>query len=353
MELAACTGTLPYAWYVDEAVARLEQERIFRRTWQYVGHTGQAPEPGTFFAARCGDVPVLVTRARDGRLRAFLNVCRHRGSQLVDGEGRRATIQCPYHAWTYDLDGSLRKAPRADVEPGFSTDGLGLVALAVETWGPFVFVNPDADAPPLAETLQELPELIAGAGVDVDALAFHARAESSYAANWKICCENYLECYHCQVAHPGLVEVLDVSKEAYLLDESRWFSTQVGPLRDDAAASAFDPRGEIPRGQFHFLFPNATINISPGRPNLSIGPVLPDGATRSTRFLDYFFAPGVEETWIREFLAWDDQVGAEDTALVERVQRGVAAGMLEGGVLLPESERLIAHFDRFVTDALA
>jgi choline monooxygenase len=144
-----------------------------------------------------------------------------------------------------------------------------------------------------------------------------------------------------------------VSQEAYLLDESRWFSTQVGPLRDDAAASAFDPRGEIPRGQFHFLFPNATINISPGRPNLSIGPVLPDGATRSTRFLDYFFAPGVEETWIREFLAWDDQVGAEDTALVERVQRGVAAGMLGGGVLLPESERLIAHFDRFVTEALA
>ena len=83
------------------------------------------------------------------------------------------------------------------------------------------------------------------------------------------------------------------------------------------------------------------------------GPVLPDGARRSTRFLDYFFAPGVEETWIRQFLAWDDQVGAEDTALVERVQRGVAAGMLEGGVLLAESERLIAHFDRFVTHALA
>jgi len=353
VELAARTGTLPYAWYVDEAVARLEQERIFRRTWQYVGHAGQAPEPGTFFAARCGDVPVLVTHARDGRLRAFLNVCRHRGSQLVDGEGRRAAIQCPYHAWTYDLDGSLRKAPRADVEPGFSTDGLGLVALAVETWGPFVFVNPDPDAAPVAETLQELPELVAAAGVDVDALAFHARAESSYAANWKLCCENYLECYHCQVAHPGLVEVLDVSKEAYLLDESRWFSTQRGPLREDAAGSAFDPRGEIPRGQFHFLFPNATLNISPGRPNLSIGPVRPDGATRSTRFLDYFFVPGVEETWIRQFLAWDDQVGAEDTALVERVQRGVAAGMLEGGVLLAESERLIAHFDRFVTEALA
>ena len=352
MEVAAGTRTLPYGWYVDDAIARLEQERVFRRTWQYVGHTGRAPEPGTYFAGRCGDVPVLVAHARDGVLRAFLNVCRHRGSQLVDAEGRRATIQCPYHAWTYDLDGTLRKAPRADLEPGFSTDGLGLVRLALDTWGPFVFVNPDADAAPLADTLQELPELVASAGVDVDAIVFRSRAESAYAANWKICCENYLECYHCQVAHPGLVEVLDVSRDAYRLDESRWFSTQVGPVRTDPSGS-FDPRGEVARGQFHFLFPNVTINIAPGRPNLSIGPVLPDGPTRTTRFLDYFFAPDADEGWIREFLAWDDQVGAEDTALVERVQRGVAGGMLDGGVLLPESERLIAHFDRLVADALA
>ncbi|MGE5689186.1 MAG: aromatic ring-hydroxylating oxygenase subunit alpha [Pseudomonadota bacterium] len=352
METAAGTGTLPYAWYVDGAVARAEQERIFRRTWQYVGHAGQAPDPGTFFSGRCGDVPVLVTRARDGRLRAFLNVCRHRGSLLVDGEGRRATVQCPYHAWTYDLDGTLRNAPRAAAEPGLSTDGLGLVALALDTWGPFVFVNPDVDAAPLAETLEDLPELVAAAGLDVHALAFHHRAETAYDANWKLCCENYLECYHCQVAHPGLVEVLDVAPDAYQLDERRRFSTQVGPVRADTSG-AFDPHGEIARGQFHFLFPNVTINLAPGRPNLSIGPVLPDGATRATRFLDYFFAPSVDDAWIEEFLAWDDRVGAEDTTLVERVQRGVRSGMLDGGVLLPRSERLVAHFDRLVADALA
>jgi phenylpropionate dioxygenase-like ring-hydroxylating dioxygenase large terminal subunit len=352
MATVAGSGTLPFAWYVDEEVARREQEAIFRRAWQYVGHSGQAPEPGSFFAGRCGDVPVLVTRARDGVLRAFLNVCRHRGSLLVEGEGRRATVQCPYHAWTYELDGTLRRAPRTEREPGFVADGLGLRPLAVGTWGPFVFVNPDAEAAPLADTLADLPALVARAGVDVDALAFHGRTESTYAANWKVCCENFLECYHCQVAHPGLVEVLDVSPDAYALSESGSFSTQVGPLRDDAAASAFDPRGEVPRGQFHFLLPNVTINISPGRPNLSVGPVLPDGPRRTTRFLDYFFAPDVEESWIREFLAWDGQVGAEDTVLVERVQRGVASGLLEGGVLLPESERLIAHFDRFVTERL-
>jgi choline monooxygenase len=200
--------------------------------------------------------------------------------------------------------------------------------------------------------LGDLPELVADAGVDVDALVHHSRATSTAAANWKVCCENYLECYHCRVAHPGLVEVLDVAPEAYGLDESRWFSTQVGPVRDDPRG-AFDPRGDVPRGQFHFLFPNLTINIAPGRPNLSLGPVLPDGPGRTTRFLDLFFGPGVDEGWIAEFLAWDAQVGVEDTALVERVQRGLGSGLLAGGVLLPESERLIAHFDRLVADALA
>lgn len=351
MATAAGTGTLPYAWYVDPDVERREQERIFRRTWQYVGHAGQAPEQGTWFTGRCGDVPVLVTRARDGVLRAFLNVCRHRGSLLAEGAGRRATVQCPYHAWTYELDGTLRSAPRVPQEGGVDTEALGLVPLALDRWGPFVFVNPDPGASPLADTLGDLPELVAGAGVEVDALVWHSRATSTYAANWKVCCENYLECYHCRVAHPGLVEVLDVSPGAYGLDASRWFSTQVGPLREDAAAG-FDPHGDVPRGQFHFLFPNATINLAPGRQNLSIGPALPDGPERTTRFLDYFFAADVDEAWIAEYLAWDDQVGAEDAALVERVQRGLRSGLLDGGVLLPESERLIAHFDRLVVDAL-
>ena len=334
METAAGTSTLPYAWYLDDAVARLEQERIFRRSWQYVGHTGRH---------RAGDVlrvalrrrAGLVTRAReDGRLRAFLNVCRHRGTLLVEGEGRRATIQCPYHAWTYELDGRLRTAPRADVEGGLDLEALGLVPLAVGTWGPFVFVNPDARAAPLEETLGELPELVAAAGVDVDELVFHSRATSNVAANWKVLREP-----------PRVLPLSGRAPRArrghrrrprvVRLDESRWFSTQIGPVRPDARG-AFDPHGEIARGQFHFLFPNLTINIAPGRPNLSLGPVLPEGTGRTSRFLDYFFGPGVAEAWIAEYVAWDDQVGAEDTALVERVQRGLGSGLLEGGVLLPE-----------------
>src|SRR5438876_8768815 len=116
----AAARTLPWSWYSDPEVLRREQERIFRRAWQYVGHAGRVAEVGERFAAWAGEVPILVVRAEDG-ISAFLNVCRHRGSLLVEGDAAGKTIQCPYHAWTYGLDGSLRAAPRSEREPGFDT----------------------------------------------------------------------------------------------------------------------------------------------------------------------------------------------------------------------------------------
>lgn len=344
-EEEARQSTLPYRWYRDPAVHEAEQDSVFGRRWQYAGHIGQLPGPSTVATADAGTLPVILTRD-DDRIAAFVNVCRHRGSRLVSEDGRRATIQCPYHAWTYGLDGELRAAPRSASEPDFDPSALGLRPLAVDRWGPFLFVNPDVGAGPLGETLGSLPELVAAAGVDVDALRFHSRSESSYEANWKICCENFLECYHCQIAHPGIVDVLDVSEDGYRLDEDRWFSSQYGQVRAEWKG-AFNPVGAVPHGQFHFLYPNVTINISPGSPNISIGPVIPESPTRTRRFLDYFFHPDAEEGWIRDMMEWDDQVGREDTALVENVQAGVGSGGVERGVLF-QSERLIGHFDRLL-----
>lgn len=189
MATAGTTRTLPWSWYTDPAVLQLEQERILRRFWQYAGRTDEVAEPGSFSATRVGDVPVVLVRDEEGALRAFLNVCRHRGSLVCEGSGRRSTLQCPYHAWTYGLDGRLLSAPRAAREGGIDTEELGLVPLRLETWGPFVFVNPDHDAAPLSELLEDIPERIAAAGVDVDALRFLQRSESEISANWKICAE--------------------------------------------------------------------------------------------------------------------------------------------------------------------
>src|ERR687897_957031 len=325
--------TIPFDWYSDPAALRLERERIFRRVWQYAGRADQVAEPGAFFTCDLGGVPIVVVRDDTGGLRAFLNVCRHRGSLVCEGEGRRASLQCPYHAWTYGLDGSLRAAPRSDRVPGFD--------------------NPDADAEPLAETLAELPELLGASGLDVDSLRFLKRASGpEYAANWKVCTENFLECYHCQVAHPGFSKVVDVSVDAYVLEESTRFSTQYGPVRESWQGD-FDPRGPIERGQFHFVWPNLTINVMPGHANLSIGPIVPTGPETTTRRLDYFVGPDVDGAWIAEMLEFDDQVGAEDRVLVERVQKGLRGGGVEHGRLMGESERLIAHFQALLLDALA
>ena len=345
------TRTLPWSWYVDPAALQLEQERIFHRFWQYVGRTDEIAESSSYHTTRAANVPVLLVRDAEGELRAFLNVCRHRGSVVAHGESARETLQCPYHAWTYGLDGRLLRAPRAEREGGIEV-GLGLVPLGLGTWGPFVFVNPDLDAPPLAEYLEDLPERVAEAGIDVDGLRFVRRTEAEYGANWKICVENFLECYHCPVAHPGFSKVLDVSPDAYLLETSRWRGAQYSPPRPEQRG-AYDPAGVLGRGQFHFVFPNTVVNVMPGRPNISIGPVVPLAPERTYRFLDYLVAPDASEEWLEEMLAFDAQVGAEDRELVERVQARVRSGLLEEGRLLPESERLVEHFQSLVVEALA
>jgi phenylpropionate dioxygenase-like ring-hydroxylating dioxygenase large terminal subunit len=330
--------TLPWAWYTDLEILRREQELIFRRAWQYAGPAERIAEPKSFLTCQAGDLPVVVVCDEDSDLRAFVNVCRHRGSIVMDGHGRRATLQCSYHAWTYGLDGTLKAAPRADREPEFDSSGLSLLPVSVGTWGPFVFVHPDAEAPPLADTLARLPELVP----DLDSLRFHHRAEYELAANWKIACENFLECYHCPVAHPGFSAVVDVDADAYTLEDNETFWSQYARLREDRAAA----------GQFHLLFPNVKMNVYPGPPNLSIGPVLPAGPDRTLGYLDYFFPEGADEAWIEELVAFDDQVGREDAKLVESVQRGVRSGAIEHGRLLPQSEQLVAAFQRRVLETL-
>ena len=328
--------TYPWRWYSDPAVLAAERERIFRAAWHYVGHAGRLPEPSSYFACTTGGLPVVVTRDGDGELRAFLNVCRHRGSEIVGGAGQRETLQCPYHAWSYGLDGELRSAPRAEREDGFDASGLGLVPLSLDRWGPFIFVGSGPQSPPPSELLAavRLP-------FDPDELVFHERVGYALEANWKIAVENYLECYHCAVAHPGFSCLVDVDPAAYVLEGDGPVWSQYGTGRDGTGTCVF-----------HLVWPALKINVYPGFANLSIGPVWPETPGRTAGFLDYFFAPDVDDAWATELIAFDDQVGLEDTALVESVQRGVAGGLVERGRLLPESERLIASFQAKVTASL-
>lgn len=341
--------TLPAAWYTDPAYFAREQERIFRRSWQYVGLTEQVARSGDFFTARTGDVPVIVTRDQQGMLRAFVNVCRHRGSQLVNVEqGNRATLQCGYHAWTYNLDGSLRAAPGMRDEPDFDMTCYALVPVQVEAWGPFIFVNPDRDGPSLASVLGELPALVDATGLRLDGIRRKVRRTYDIAANWKVVVDNYLECYHCPVAHPGFSDLIDL--KSYAVNEYEYFSTQAGPPTESARkgkAGLYDISGEVKAGFYAFLWPNFTLNIYPGPGNVSLNLFLPVDTNRTLAIYEYCFADAVPQQEIDEFTRFIDQVQEEDVVLCESVQRGLRSGFFERGRLM-RSERALAHFQKLV-----
>jgi choline monooxygenase len=346
--------SLPASWFTDPAIYALERERIFRHTWQYVGRTEQVAEVGDYFTATVGDIPIVVVRTPDG-LRALVNVCRHRRHQVMAGEGNKKVFQCPYHAWTYELDGRLRAAPRSEREESFRKEDYPLLTAQVDTWGRWIFVNPDPSPPPLAEILGDLPQIIAGSGLDPAGLKLWRREEWTSGANWKVLIENFLECYHCVVQHPGFAAVIDVRPDMYSLRAHQWFSSQVGPVRATPAGKTapYDACGEVVESQFLYLWPNFTISINPGQPNLSVDVWIPDGPARTRGYSEHYFGPNVSEEWAEEMIAFNAQVGAEDDALTDSVQCGLQAGIPAQGRFLLNSEHLIAHFQRLVLDALS
>jgi choline monooxygenase len=341
-------SVLPWDWYRDPRVLEVEERRLFRPSWQYIGPLECLRRPGDHVVGRVSRAPVVVVRGGDGELRGFLNVCRHRGSVVVSADGNAPRLRCPYHAWTYDLDGSLRSAPQCGAEIEAELGELGLVPVRAAAFGPFVFASTAADGPPLEEVVGDLAEVVAGVGLDLGGLRRRQRFDYALAANWKIHLENYLECYHCPVAHPGLSAVLEVGPGRYELTVTPHRLSHRAPVRRAAGFAA----GSVTAGSYHLLLPNVKINVNPGRQNLSIGPVYPDGVGRTVGFLDYYFGADADEAWIEQMMAFDTEVGDQDAALVAAAQAGVAGSWIDRGRILPQ-ERLLADFQRYVLAACA
>ncbi len=354
-------STLPARCYTDEAIFELERERILRRSWLYAGRADQVAGPGDFFTTSIAGMPFIVVRDGNGEINAFVNVCRHRGTILLEGHGSRSTIQCPYHAWTYGLDGSLRGAPRSERDSGFDRAALSLIRAQVGLWGPLIFLNPDLTAPPLEDALGPLPEIVKGSGIDFDRLHFFERASYGegfeIAANWKLVIENGLECYHCSVTHPGLSQLIDVGEDEFALEAYDLVSVQRGRVRQSALARSgvdgfYRARGEVSESQVFFLWPYFTLNTWPGRENMFVLLFEPVSVDRTRVLMDFFFAEDVAEDEAREMVDFLNLVGHEDQEIVEKVHKGLASGLLDHGNLLPRSERLIQWFQQLVSAGL-
>lgn len=348
---------LPAKWYTEPAILDIEIEHVFRRTWQYVACTQEVDNVGDFVTSYVGNVPVVVVRNQSG-VAAFINVCRHRRHEVMKGCGNSKVMQCRYHAWTYDLQGQLQAAPRSDREADFNIGEYPLVALKVDSIGPFLFVNFDSGAKPIDSYFENVLNQIASAGIDVDNLSLYSKTEWATDANWKSLLENFLECYHCQIAHPGFSAAIDVDQDNYQLKTEDWHSVQIGEVRASAIEGtakikAYDPRGSVTQAQYHYLWPNLTISINPGFPNLSIDVWNPDGPNHSKGYSSQFFAPGVDEKWAKELVEFNQQVGREDDELTSSVQRGLIGGIPSEGRLLLNSEKLILHFQKLLLRELS
>jgi phenylpropionate dioxygenase-like ring-hydroxylating dioxygenase large terminal subunit len=212
--------TLPPWCYTSEAFYRREVERIFRKVWNFVGSADQVAKPGDYFTLAFAGVPTIILRGENGTLRAFANSCRHRGSELLSGKGNCRLIVCPYHSWSYKLDGSLNAAPEMQQTRGFDPSRHGLVPLRLESWGGFLFLNFDDNAEDLRSYLGDLPERMAP--YRLEEMACVRRREYEMACNWKLFVENAKESYHIATVHRSTINKYASARMAgYWVEESR------------------------------------------------------------------------------------------------------------------------------------
>jgi choline monooxygenase len=346
-------STIPARLYNDPVYLELERERIFAHTWQLVGRTEQVSEHGRFFTATVGNDSIVVLRDGD-TLRGFYNVCLHRAGPVASGCGKRNTLQCRYHGWTYTLDGTLKHAPEMEGVQNFRPDEMHLVPVAVATWGPLVFVNLDGKAPPLLDVLEDIPRRVAP--FHCEEMQYVTRKTWDIACNWKIYVDNYLEGYHLPVVHPGLHKELDY--DAYRVEPHRYFSIQHAPLRPVHGGNPdrrYDPaKTDVAEAVYVWLFPNTMLNVYMGQMQTNV--VIPIGHDRCRVEFEWYAASlpanaATDAEWTK-LLAFSDEIQDEDIEVCEAVQRNLRSRVYDRGRYSAKRENGVHHFHSLLHEFL-
>jgi choline monooxygenase len=313
--------TITASWYVDERVAELERQTVFGGTWQVVARAEQLHDPGAFVTTELAGEPLVIVRGHDNQLRAFYNVCRHHAAAVVTEEqGTAAILRCPYHGWSYGLDGSLKGAPEFEGVCGFDRAQNGLLPVQVEQWEQFVLVNLDANAEPLPIFLGALAKRVAP--LNVGSLKFFERRTYSLNCNWKVFVDNYLDGgYHVPHLHKALNSVLEYKQ--YTIECEDRYCLQSSPMvaSDHDAATAATRTGD--RAWYFWQYPNFMINLYHGYMDTNL--VLPDGVDRCNVIFDFYFDDVSEAAAERnrQSIAVGERVNDEDVGICEAVQRGL------------------------------
>ncbi|HVX38421.1 MAG TPA: aromatic ring-hydroxylating dioxygenase subunit alpha [Gemmatimonadaceae bacterium] len=346
-------STIPARLYVDPVYLELERERVFAHTWQLVGRVEQVAESGQFFTAEIGNDSIVVLRDGD-TLRGFYNVCLHRAGPVAHGCGKRQTLQCKYHGWTYSLRGELLRAPEMEGVERFTPEDMRLRSVAVDTWGPLVFANLDGKAAPLAEYLEDIPARVAP--FRCESMRYVMRKEYELACNWKVYVDNYLEGYHIPVVHPSLHKELDY--DSYRVEPHRYSSIQHAPLRAATSPGVerrYDPaKADVPEAVYGWLFPNIMLNVYLGQMQTNV--VLPVAHDRTVVVFEWFASnppadPATDDEWSR-LVAFSDEIQDEDVEICETVQRNLRSRVYDRGRYSAARENGVHHFHSLLHEFL-
>ena len=354
--------SLPAWTYSDPEFFEAEVARVIRPSWQVVCHVSDVAEPGDFHTLDYVGESVVVVRDREGSLNAFTNVCRHRGARLLDGpSGCAKKLVCPYHAWTYDLDGRLTGVPLRESYGAIDTGRLGLSPVELEIWRGFIFVRLEGDGPSVADMMAPYDAEVAPYRFD-DLRAFGRVTLRPRRVNWKNVGDNYSDGLHIAVAHPGLKRLMG---NGYGVEASAHVDKMWGPILDRLSANPSErayqrllpdvphlPADRQRLWTYFKLWPNIAFDIYPDQ--VDFMQWLPVSPTQTLiREIAYALPDGRREMKAARYLNWriNRQVNAEDTQLIERVQDGMASESFTVGPL-GQTEVALRHFCRKIRHAI-
>lgn len=329
--------TIPSTWYTSEAFLKFEQQVLFPQFWQLGVHDSQLPEQGDMDSFEVAGEPVLMVRDANRQIRAFYNVCRHRGGPVAVKKGTTSVLQCRYHGWTYLLDGSLRGVPQFNRVDLFDKKDFGLQPVETGSWQGLHFLRLEDQGPSLVKLLEGITDRIAP--IDLTDYRYHSSATYTIDCNWKVYVDNFLEGYHIPIVHPELSKLLDYRE--YVTETADWHSLQYSPFREgenmygEAEGKAF----------YYFLFPNMMLNILPNR--LQTNVIRPVTAGKTEVEFHYFYTDLQSERMQRIIagdIAYSEQLQQEDIEICEQVQRGLRSRAYHKGRFSVEREEGVYHF---------
>jgi Rieske 2Fe-2S family protein len=357
---SAFERSLPRDAYLSEQFFERERERLFFREWFYAGRAEALAQPGDYLLADVAGESAIVVRTRAGELRAHYNVCRHRGSRLALGDAQpaacaalrptdtfRGAIACPYHAWTYELDGAVRHAPFLGESDQFFKEEFALHPIGVEIWGGFIFLNlSPAEARARGQTLARQLGPIAQrvARYPLADLRVARRLVYEVAANWKVIAENYNECYHCGPVHPELCRIVPAIKqrgganldwEHGIPQAAGTFTFTLSGRSDRAPFPGLSPEEQV-RHKGELIYPNMLLSLSADHAAAFM--LLPRGPGQTTVVCDFLFHPseiGRPAFDPGDAVEFWDLVNRQDWAICEAVQQGMRSRVFEHGYYAP------------------